>query len=254
MSILVDQRIFTMTDAEASYSFGQTGSKRAGAGIEESGGFVYNSPSNVYSPPANGEGDVTLSAKFHQIEGQKTGLAGEQITANASPTTYGPDGFARIQATQNTLLTSIARLTAGADTLSNDYSAKDYFTSRSPRALRSYYDSHGSSDPRWQGGYDSTGKYPDRVTTSDDAETVAAPLDAVTTGLKTWLTRPGEEGQGDDQNELDPAFKIGDFGFESEYAAIERFHFLDNRKTRQGGNLTGERWTEFKALENFFLG
>ena len=236
MAILTSQRIWTWIESntfgsdngldKAAKAFGPTGSKSGGVPGSDGAGFTYNSPSHVYSPPAGGTADDPyLTDQFHQSSSVKKGLAGEEITGNYGPTVYGPNNFGRLGPNHNTLLTSLAKLNANQAQLNSaDYPAHDYFDTRQPRALRSYFEDAGSSDPKWQKGYDGAHLYPERAVTTSTSETVAAPVATITTGLRHWLTNtPGDSGtQGTDE-----AFDSFTTDFKTYDTKQEAVQFLD---------------------------
>ena len=234
MSILANQRIKDMSveaGGPAAEAFGPTGSKDGTS--DEADRFIYKSPSNVYSPPPVSDEDVVYTTQFHQSGGVKKGLAGQEITSNASPTVYGPHRDNRIQKTDTTLLTTLAQLNADITNLSTDYHAHDYFDSRQPRALKSYYSAKESADPKFLVGYDADNLYPDNVTQTETGETVAVPVDSIKTGLLVWLTTtPGESSaEGESEEELDPAFSPGwGYEYESINIAQDRLNYLADQK------------------------
>ena len=230
MAILTQQRIWEWNkdnggDEIAERAFMPTGAK--GSQSPEAAKYTYHSPSQVYSPPG---GDTPLlTDQFHQSGEVKRGLGGEQLTGNHGNTVYGPDNFARLGSNHNTLLTSLAKLNAGQATLSTaNYAAHDYFDTRQPRALRSYFEDKGSSDIDNQRGYDDAHLYPERAVTTDAGETVAVPVAHVVTGLRRWLTNtPGDPGVQGTDSTLDPAFEIDGFEYGSRSEAVEMLDLLE---------------------------
>ena len=223
MSILSTQNLLGAPAAEqtdfAAYSFSPPMSKRASAAeSEEAGRFLYNSPTKSYAPSSDmqaalgqgnfGEGIGADGVSIHKDEGEFV------------DTKYGPgdaaEGIApRMTSSDSSLLTGIAKVIANPGTpLSEDYTAKDYFTDRTPRSTRSFRTTteegkNGNGSGASRAYYTSASTYPTEIlTNSTGAEFVPVIPDAAEsvagTGIFNLIPRtPGGGEQSESHEEVD---------------------------------------------------
>lgn len=179
MSILKTQNILASTGGDdggqtsfAAYSFGPSMSKRGSPESTEVGKFQYNSPTRSYAPESTmqdalGQGNL----------GEGVGVDGTSIKKGATDTTYGPNADAngvvsKMSDGDSSLLTGIARVLSGK--IANPkYHAIDYFTTRTPKATRSYHRSENPGGNKGGSGverpyFTSNAAYPDEILTNSN--------------------------------------------------------------------------------------
>ena len=159
----------------AAYSFAPPMSKRASAGSDEAGKFLYNSPTKSYAPSA----DMQVALGQGNF-GEGIGVDGTPIhkdTGTFTDTKYGPgdgtEGVApRMTSSDSSLLTGIAKVIGDSETpLSETYTAKDYFLDRTPRATRSFRTTtdegkNGNGSGADRAYYTSASRYPAEILTN----------------------------------------------------------------------------------------
>ena len=206
MSVLEHQNILgggqgargAMYEGARRLSFGPAMSKKGAAGSSEAGAFLYNSPSRSYAA------DTDARDTFSQPTGiSPLGLDGTAIV-KGNNTKYGGDTdgvVARMTNGDTSLLTGLAKVISGRPKQPK-YEAMDYFTTRTPRASRSF---HNTLNPGGNKGGSGTARafyyagvqYPDEIlTNSSGAEYVPAMVDGVNFLSRVIPITPGGDETG----------------------------------------------------------
>ena len=180
----------------AQYSFGPSMSKRSSPESTETGKFLYNSPTRSFAPES-----AMQSALGQGNFGEGIGVDGRPIRKGDTDTTYGPNANAngvvsKMSSSDSSLLTGIARVLAGITSATPTYHAIDYFTTRTPKATRSYRNAQDLGGNKGGSGterkyFTAARKYPAEIlTTGEGAEYVPAlPLEHQGTGLFNLIPR-----------------------------------------------------------------